>query len=192
MPSTRAVGRDGSDSPEPALDPAEFYDAWFAKVYAYFRRRTPSHEVAEDLTSETFERIVRALPRFRAGPDAGRSTRVWVYRIAGNVYKNSLRSRGRRQARLEAYAEGWVATADDVPGSDARVMVAAALGSLDGDDRNILGLRFWEGLTAKEIGDVVGMSQREVYTAIERCMRQLQRELRPLMEEAEGGDERRQ
>ncbi len=164
---------------------AAFYDRWFPLVYAYFRRRTADTETAEDLTAETFERILKALGRFKPGPDAERSTRVWVYRIAGNVYKNTLRRWSREKVRHDAWADMWTSTIDRRDDSDRAILVARALQHLDPLDRDIVGLRFWEGLTAREIADVVDLTQREVYTAIERCVRQLQRRLRPIVEEVE-------
>ena len=161
------------------LSASAFYERWFPAVYTYFRRRTSDEETAQDLTSETFERIVKALPRFRPGEDAERSTRVWVYRIAGNVYKNTLRRWSREAARDEAWAEGWTAVADERPDSERALLLGRAVLALDPLDRDILGLRFWEGLTAREIAEVVELSQREVYTALERCMRVLRRELEP-------------
>ena len=92
MPDNRGSEAEASAA-RVALEAAAFYDRWFPLVYRYFRRRSSDTETAEDLTAETFERIVKALPRFEPGPHPERSTRVWVYRIAGNVYKNSLRKR---------------------------------------------------------------------------------------------------
>lgn len=159
------------------LGASAFYERWFPAVYSYFRRRTSDDETAQDLTSETFERIVKALPRFKPGEDPERSTRVWVYRIAGNVYKNTLRRWSREAARDEAWAEGWSSISDDRQGVDHGLLLGKAVQTLDPLDRDILGLRFWEGLTAREIADVVDLTQREVYTALERCMRLLRREL---------------
>ena len=126
---------------------------------------------------ETFERILKALPRFKPGPEPERSTRVWVYRIAGNVYKNTLRKWSREQARLDSWAETWESVGDSRSSIDTSLLVGRAVAELPPDDREILGLRFWDGLTAREIGDIAGLSQREVYTAIDRCLRQLRREL---------------
>jgi RNA polymerase sigma-70 factor (ECF subfamily) len=167
------------------IEAGAFYDQWFPLVYRYFRRRTSDTETAEDLTAETFERILKALPRFQPGPEPVRSTRVWVYRIAGNVYKNTLRRWSREKVRHENYAEDWHESSDRRDESDRSILVARALQQLDPPDRNIVGLRFWEGLTAREIAEVVDLSQREVYTAIERCIRQLRRTMRPLLEEVE-------
>jgi RNA polymerase sigma factor (sigma-70 family) len=154
--------------------PATFYRTWFARIHAYFARRTPDAATAEDLTADTFERIVSALPGFRPN-DNPAAERVWVYRIAANVYKNHLREAGRRQARDATWAADW----EPVAGGDREQSIALgqAVATLDAGDQDMLGLRYWEGLTAGEIGDVLGLSQREVYTGLERCLRALRRQL---------------
>jgi RNA polymerase sigma factor (sigma-70 family) len=154
--------------------PAAFYEAWFPRVYAYFARRTVDAAMAEDLTADTFERMVAALPGFQPN-DNPAATRVWVYRIAANVYKNSLREAGRRHARDSAWAAGWQPV--DQADPEQSIVLGQAVATLDPADRDVLGLRFWEDLTAGEIAGVLGVNQREVYTTLDRCMRALRRQL---------------
>lgn len=154
-----------------------FYDTHFPLVYAYFRRRTADVSAAEDLTAETFERILGALDRFVPGSNATQSARVWVYRIAGNVYKNHLRGVGRETSRMAAWARGWHPADSEQIGVEASIVLGEAVSSLAVADRNVLGLWYWESLSAPEIAQVVGGSSREVYTTIDRCLRQLRRRL---------------
>ncbi len=157
--------------------PTDFYETHLPLVYAYFVRRTDDVPTAEDLTAETFERIATAWSDFEPRGDAAMATRVWVYRIAGNVLKNALRS----SARREVYHRAWFAEqrGHDDPGAtvEYRLMLDQALGALPPEDRDLLGLRFWEGLSGPEIASVLDLSPREVYTRVERCLRTLKREL---------------
>lgn len=158
--------------------PAAFYETWFPRVYAYFARRTADSATAEDLTASAFERMVAALPGFQPN-DNPAATRVWVYRIAANVYKNSLRDESRRRARDTVWAEGW----RPVSGSDLDQSIALgqAVAMLDPADQDVLGLRYWDELTAAEIAAVLGLNQREVYTILDRCLRELRRRLSPVV-----------
>lgn len=176
--------RTGARAVPAELAPTAFYDAWFPRVYAYFARRTADTATAEDLTADAFERMVAALPRFRPTENPA-ATRVWVYRIAANVYKNSLRDEGRRRVRDAEWASGW----EPVSGAarDESIALGQAVAALELEDQDILGLRYWDGLTAAEIGAVLGLSQREVYTALERCKRTLRRQLAPVMAPGAGG-----
>lgn len=156
--------------------PATFYETWFPLVYAYFARRTVDVATAEDLVADAFERMVAALPGFRPNENPV-ATRVWVYRIAANVYKNSLREEGRRRLRDTTWAEGW----QPLAGVDAEQSIALgqAVATLEPADREVLGLRYWEELSAGEIAAVLGLKQREVYMILERCLRALRRQLAP-------------
>jgi len=171
-------------------DTAALFEAHFPLVYAYFRRRVADDATAEDLTAETFAHIVQALPAFRPEGEARRATRVWVYRIAGNVYKNALRARDRRLTRDDAWARGWRPVTGDRAEVERGLALGQAVAHLDPSDRDILGLRFWEGLSAPEIAAVTGLAPREVYTAIERAVRRLRRDLDPFadVEEAHGAE----
>jgi len=156
---------------------AAFYETWFPRVYAYFARRTPDAATAEDLTADAFERIVVALPDFRPIGGAGVSTRVWVYRIAANVYKNALRGTGRRLAREAGWSERWRMVTDERADIEQSLALGQAMAVLDPEDQDVLGLRFWEGLTASEIAAVRDCGPREVYTTIDRCLRALRRQI---------------
>ena len=62
--------------------------AHHAEIYRYLRRVTFYSSEAEDLSQETFLRAFRA---YRAlPPDA--NVRAWLFAIATNLFRNSLRS----------------------------------------------------------------------------------------------------
>jgi RNA polymerase sigma-70 factor (ECF subfamily) len=68
--------------------------AHHAEIYRYLRRVTFRSAEAEDLSQETFLRAFRAyrgLP-----PDA--NVRAWLFAIATNLFRNSLRAAKRRRA----------------------------------------------------------------------------------------------
>ena len=65
-----------------------------AEIYRYLRRITFRSADAEDLVQETFLRAFRA---YRAlPPDA--NVRAWLFAIATNLFRNSLRAAKRRRA----------------------------------------------------------------------------------------------
>jgi len=66
----------------------EVVDAHQVEVMRYLRRLTSNGAEAEDLFQETFLRALPAFGRLRTGS----SHRVWLYRIATNVFLNERRS----------------------------------------------------------------------------------------------------
>jgi RNA polymerase sigma-70 factor (ECF subfamily) len=77
------------------LEPFEaVVTAHHAEIYRYLRRVTFRSAEAEDLSQETFLRAFRA---YRAlPPDA--NVRAWLFAIATNLFRNSLRAAKRRRA----------------------------------------------------------------------------------------------
>jgi RNA polymerase sigma-B factor len=68
-----------------------------------------------------------------------------------------------------------VPAGDPFDASDDRLFVASCLDTLDGRERRILELRFYGGLTQREIAREVGLSQIHVSRLIERSLRTIQR-----------------
>ncbi len=62
---------------------------------------------------------------------------------------------------------------DDRKAAEARVMLGAAVRELGERDRYVLGLRYFDGLTQKEIGDELGMTQAQVSRILTRITREL-------------------
>ena len=73
----------------------EIYKAYFQDVYRYIRRLSGSGQIAEEITSETFLKAVRAASGFRGECDFC----VWLCQIAKNCAKE--REKGERTARKE-------------------------------------------------------------------------------------------
>jgi RNA polymerase sigma factor (sigma-70 family) len=75
---------------------AELYDRYESALVGYLLRRTGNIEVAVDLASEVFATALGAAHRYRPAP--GRPAAAWLFTIAQNILRDSLR-RGRVEAR---------------------------------------------------------------------------------------------
>jgi RNA polymerase sigma-70 factor (ECF subfamily) len=149
------------------------YRRYLDRVYGYAFYLLGDHHDAEDATERTFLAALDAIGRFR---DEGASFRSWLFRIAHNQIANALRSRSRRRAApLDGVAEP-VADADPAreagAAEDAR-RVRRALAELSEDRRQVVLLRFVDGLSAREIGTVLGRSEGSVRVLQHRALREL-------------------
>jgi RNA polymerase sigma-70 factor (ECF subfamily) len=133
-------------------------------VYGYAARRVGRID-ASDVAAETFTVAWRRLRRVPEEPD----TLPWLYGVARNVVANLQRSR-RRAGRLVARAADEARTR---PSVDADAEVLAALGTLRDDDREILLLAAWEGLTATQIGAALGCSPNAAAVRLHRARSRL-------------------
>lgn len=136
-------------------------------------RLQAGHE-AEDLLQETFSRASAALPRYR--PE-GRFA-AWLWSIARNL----LRDRGRKPSREVPLDDATSPCGDTgmAERESGKVTVREALMTLPAEQREVVVLREYAGLSFPEIARVVGCPQN---TAITRMHRALERLRRLLMRE---------
>ena len=150
---------------------AELYERAFPRVYAYVASLLRDRAAAEDVTSQAFERAYRKRRSYR--PARG-SMDAWLFGIARNAALDELRKRKRRAA-LEMDPED---TASPNPEDHAelalrRETVRAALTSLDGQERDLIALKFAGGLSNAEIARVLGMSESNAGTRLHRTITKL-------------------
>ena len=177
-----------------ALD--ELIRATYADVYALCRRMLADPEEASDATQEVFIRVMRSVLGFRGNAAFG----TWLHRVTVNVCLTSLRRRSR------ARAAGMVAggTPFGLPGDDHalesemespedRAVTAdlaarseIALGSLPEDARAVVVLRDIEGLSTKEVAELLGVTETVVKVRLHRAHTRL-RSMLLAGEPAQGG-----
>lgn len=124
---------------------------------------------AEDAAAETFVRAWSALGRYRetAVPFA-----AWVYGIARHVISDVA-----RRSRKTAEPIDDIAGEDFAPTTDTRVRLAAALAALPDDQRRVVELKFFLGLTNDEVARALGKSPGAVNTQQWRALENLRRAL---------------
>jgi len=141
-------------------------------VFRYLRSRSTSDDDAAELTSVTFERAFRAHGRFRAD---GGGVAAWLLRIARNAAIDEARRRSRRfEPRGEDVERTAALLAEraDAPLEDG-VVLRALVAALPERQRDAVRLRFASGLTAREIGVVLGLSEGAAQKLLERALQAL-------------------
>ena len=150
---------------------AELYERTFPRVYAYVASLLRDKSAAEDVTSQAFERAYRKRRTYRPGRG---SMDAWLFGIARNAALDELRKRKRR-AVLEMDPEDTVSPTPEDQAELAlrRETVRAALASLDGQERDLIALKFAGGLSNAEIARVLGMSESNAGTRLHRTITKL-------------------
>ena len=141
-------------------------------VYRLAYARTGSREDAEDVTQETFLRLVRTAPEF-ADED---HCRAWLLRVAMNCAGDLFRSAWRRHTRPLEEAE-------QMPAPEEGGVLEAVL-ALPERYRAPVHLFYYEGLSTAEIAAVLGKSEGAVRTRLSRARAML----RDVLEECENHD----
>jgi RNA polymerase sigma-70 factor (ECF subfamily) len=151
-------------------------------VYRFALRLTGDAHAAEDLTQETFLRAWRR----RRQLHEPRAARVWLFRIAVNVWQDQLRRGRSRVARAGALppdqpAPGPAAD-DEAAARERRDLALQALAELPDRQREALYLRACEGLSAAEIAAVLGTSADAVKASSCVARKKLRERLRDFFE----------
>lgn len=153
--------------------------ATYADVYKLARRMLADPDEAADATQEVFIRVMRSVVGFRGESAFG----TWLHRVTVNVCLTILRKRsqareagtvaGRTPFALpddpmamtgdEASPDDLAATADLVRRSEQ------ALATLNEEARTVVVLRDIEGLSTKEVADLLGVTENVVKVRLHRA-----------------------
>lgn len=158
------------------------------RMYRFAQRLCGEEEDARDLVQETFLNAYRGLPQFRG--DAQFST--WLYRIASRLCL-AMRRRRKGEPEHELSIEQFIPTSDGelhlqiaadgltpeqaLANKQLRRALRHAIQELPAKYRLVLVLRDMEGLSAKEVGTVMGLNERAVKSRLHRARLFVRREL---------------
>ncbi len=140
------------------------------KVFGYLLMRLRDRQEAE----EVFQQVFMKLHRARAGYSGSVPFLAWLFTIA----RNALIDHGRKQATHDKYHHYLdpceeIAIAPDQP--DADTEAKALLATLPEGQRQVLTLRFDEGLSFAEIGRQLQTSDANSRQLVSRAIRKLRR-----------------
>jgi RNA polymerase sigma factor (sigma-70 family) len=173
-------------------DPPAFgalFDRHFAAIHRYLRRRVGT-DLADDLASETF---VQAFGSRLTYLQERQDARPWLFGIASNLLRRHYRV---ERSRLLAHARaGTVAergmepdgVEDRLDAAAAGPIVARALASLRAQERDVLLLFAWAGLSYEEISEALQIPVGTVRSRLSRA-RARARELLSDLEQEQGKD----
>jgi RNA polymerase sigma-70 factor (ECF subfamily) len=160
--------------------PFENFEEYAGLVYRYAMRLTRRADLAEDLTQETLLRAWRNRRKLRDE----RAARVWVLRIANNLWMDHLRRQKFRAQTLDTEPPCPCSLPTDV--SDEREAVAlalAAMAELPPRQRQVMYLATCEDLSHAEVADVLGIPLDAVKANLSLARKELRRRLKDVYEQ---------
>ena len=152
----------------------QLYDHYVSGVFRFIYYRVGSQQLAEDLTSETFVRGLRAIQRFNwQGKDFG----AWLTTIARNLVADHFKSsRARLEIVAETIPEGKATVAspeDEVLALISNEMLFEAVNSLPNEQRDCILMRFIQGLSIAQTAAALGRSEGAIKQLQLRAVRSL-------------------
>jgi RNA polymerase sigma-70 factor (ECF subfamily) len=138
-------------------------------VFGYVLAIVHDEHDAEDITSEVFARLPRALTHYRA---SGTPFVAWLLRVARNAALDHLRAQ-----RSVPLAEVPAHHHEELHAHERLDDLRAALEALPTDQRQVMVLRLIAGLTPTEVAERLGRSVDAVHALQHRARRRLREEL---------------
>ncbi|MCX8108234.1 MAG: sigma-70 family RNA polymerase sigma factor [Verrucomicrobiae bacterium] len=163
----------------------KLYDAHANALYAYLLNLTRNEADTRDIIQDIFCRLARQ----RGLLSRPREERAFLLRMAYNAFVDLTRrtnSRGRveqrfAQERVSLFEEGN--TSDE---ATLRKELQAALAELPPEQRSVVHLRLWEGLTFEEVADLMQISPNTAASRYRYGIDKLRDRLRHVYEEMRG------
>ena len=145
---------------------SQFYRRYSSPLWRYLRARGVDGDTAYDLLSEAFMRFIQTACKDTSAPVA------LLYRIAINLHIDHYR-RGRRaqafvdEVQMACDDQGYPAASED------QVQMRRLLKNLSTGEQNLMLLRYWVGMTHKEVAQVLQVPEGTVRRQCAATLRKL-------------------
>lgn len=155
----------------------EIYERYFKDVYLFVYSLSKDQHVAEDITSETFLKVMHSLDSFKGDSDI----KVWLFQIAKNTYYSYLRKNGRVIA-----TEDFTKEADDtnierkILNKDDSLQLHKILHKLPEPYKEVFTLRIFGELSYKEIGEIFGKTDNWACVTFYRARKKINEKMREI------------
>ena len=158
------------------------FDRYSRPVIGFIYDMVSDRELAEELTQETFVRAFRAIHRMK--PETKLST--WLFGIARNVARESLRARTRANMQVTLEHESVMDVCDQKPvpvdrllSKELNELIHRALEGLDDDKRLVFTLKVFHQCSYEEIAEITGFSLAKLKTDLHRARAEMRRRIQP-------------
>ena len=159
---------------------SQLYDRYAQIIYSIAYRSLGSVEESEEVLMDVFGQVWRTADRY---DQAKARVDTWLFMIARSRIFDRLRSGQRRGKVTDALIAfdvvNQVLENEDVEISERRELVATAMGKLPIEQRQVLELSYYGGLSHREISDQTGLALGTVKTRIRLGLDKLRSSLQP-------------
>jgi RNA polymerase sigma-70 factor (ECF subfamily) len=171
--AVRVLVERAQDGNRAALE--ELYLMHFDRIYSYLHLSVGNRHDAEDLTTQTFLRMLEAIGRFRwrEVPFS-----AWLFRIAHNLAMDHFRASKRVQTEQEVQPPpGSEETSAEEQAFDSigRAGMLELIERLSPEQRQVLTLKFLFGFANGEVASILGKTEGAVKSLQHRALASLQK-----------------
>jgi RNA polymerase sigma-70 factor, ECF subfamily len=155
----------------------ELYLVHFDRIYSYLHMSVGNRHDAEDLTTQTFLKMLESIGkfRFRSAPFS-----AWLFRIAHNLAMDHFRAARRWQPEEEVPeppGQEELSAEDEAMHSIGRASMLELIDELSPEQRQVLTLKFVFNFGNGEVATILGKTEGAVKSLQHRALVSLQKQL---------------
>lgn len=155
----------------------EIYNKYFKDVYLYILRLSGDAHLAEEITSETFFKAMKAVGKFRGDCEI----RVWLCQIAKNCYYTFLK-KSRREESIEApelqnIVDAKAHVEEQLAQRETTVQIQTMLHKLPEPYKEVFMWRTFADLSFRQIGQMFGKTDNWACVTYHRARTMLRKGL---------------
>lgn len=155
----------------------ELYNTYFKDVYRYVLRLSGDAHVAEEVTSDTFFKALKAIHKFRGDCEV----RVWLCQIAKNCYYSYLKKNGREEtvdtSELSVITDPGVSMEERITKRETARELQILLHRLPEPYKEVFMWRTYAELDFKQIGQMFGKTDNWACVTYHRARTMLKKGL---------------
>ncbi|HSE17778.1 MAG TPA: sigma-70 family RNA polymerase sigma factor [Pyrinomonadaceae bacterium] len=158
------------------------FERYSRPVISFIYDMVNDRGLAEELTQETFVRAFRAIHTMRAETKLS----TWLFGIARNVARESLRARARANTHVDLADKSVMDLSDDKPApvegllsKELNALVRRSLAALDEDKRLVFTLKVLHQCSYEEIAAITGFSLAKLKTDLHRARAEMRKKISP-------------
>ena len=158
------------------------FERYSRPVISFIFDMVNDRALAEELTQETFVRAYRAMRTMRAETKLS----TWLFGIARNVARESLRARARTGNHVDLSDKSVVDLSDNTPApvegllsKELNAIIHRSLEALDEDKRLVFTLKVFHQCSYEEIACITGFSLAKLKTDLHRARAEMRKRISP-------------
>ena len=156
----------------------QLFHLYYSRLYNFFFYRVQNQHLAEDLTSQTFERLM--YKRSTLSAEKGKFE-VWLFAIARNILNDYFRRQKKYPwTSIEQVADSLasqITVEQDVIFQEDIGQMLELVKGLKEKERNIIAYKFGAQLKNREIGEILNLSEKNVSVMLHRTLKKLKETL---------------
>jgi RNA polymerase sigma-70 factor (ECF subfamily) len=158
------------------------FERYSRPVISFIYDQVNDRELADELTQETFVRAYRGLKSLRKETKLS----TWLFGIARNVARESLRARARAKSHVDLADKSVTDLSDHKPvpvdgllSKELNELIRRSLAALDEDKRLVFTLKVLHQCSYEEIAEITGFSIAKLKTDLHRARAEMRRRISP-------------